>query len=96
MYCTGSLATALHRHALERHQENGSPVNSDFDISERDTPSPVSLNLGWKFNFAGPKKIFYGPLVKYKKILKTFKKKVVGYNNIIQHILYLNFSYTYN
>ena len=45
VYCTGTLATALHRHALERHQENGSPVNSDFDISERDTPSSVSLIL---------------------------------------------------
>ena len=26
VYCTGTLATALHHHALERHQENGPPL----------------------------------------------------------------------
>ena len=46
VYCLGALATALHRHAVERRQESGSPINSEFDISERDTASPVSLILG--------------------------------------------------
>ena len=46
LYCVGALATALHRHAVERRRESGSPINEEFNISDRDTVSPVSLILG--------------------------------------------------
>ena len=32
----------------ERHEEDGSPINLNFDFSERDSPSPVSLILSGK------------------------------------------------
>ena len=46
LYCVGALATALDRHAVERRRESGSPINEEFNISDRDTVSPVSLILG--------------------------------------------------
>ena len=57
VYFVGALATALHRHAVEGRQESGFPINSELNISERDTASPVSLILG-EINFRGPPKNF--------------------------------------
>ena len=46
LYCVGSLAEALYRHAAERRRESGTPINEEFNFSDRDTVSPVSLILG--------------------------------------------------